>query len=138
MSRGCIFAVGVVVLGLVCGLRFGTAIGQQSPPAGNKGVSVGKTTAVELGPEIEGMQGRQLRLRVITVEPGGYVRNHSHKDWPEVVYVSQGAVTEYRGGQSSDYRAGDTFWGDKDTTHWLENKGTAPAVIIVADVFKQP
>ncbi len=66
---------------------------------------------------------------------------HSTKEawnWPEVVYVSQGAVTEYRGGQSSDYRTGDTFQAGKDTTHWLENKGTAPLVIIVADIFKQP
>jgi quercetin dioxygenase-like cupin family protein len=47
-------------------------------------------------------------------------------------------VAEYRGGQSSDYRTGDTFQAGKDTTHWLENKGTAPLVIIVADIFKQP
>jgi len=113
-------------------------MGQQSPPTDNKGVSVGKTTAVDLGPEIPGMQGRQLRLRVITVDPGGHIRSHSHNDWSEIVYVVQGAVTEYRGGPASEYRAGDTLWGNTDTTHWIENKGTAPAVIIVEDIFKQP
>jgi quercetin dioxygenase-like cupin family protein len=50
----------------------------------------------------------------------------------------RGSSTEYRGSQSSDYRTGDTFQAGKDTTHWLENKGTAPLVIIVADIFKQP
>jgi quercetin dioxygenase-like cupin family protein len=138
MTRTRIFTISVWALGLACGLGLGTAIGQQSPPTENKGVSVGKTAAMDLGPELQGMQGRQLRVRVITVEPGGQIRNHSHQDWPEVVYVSQGAVAEYRGGQSSDYRTGDTFQAGKDTTHWLENKGTAPLVIIVADIFKQP
>jgi quercetin dioxygenase-like cupin family protein len=76
------------------------------------------------------MQGRQLRLRVVTVDPGG------HDNWPEIVYVLQGAVAEHRGGQANEYRAGDTFSGNKDTTHWIENKGTAPAVMIVEDVSK--
>jgi quercetin dioxygenase-like cupin family protein len=120
-------------LGMALGLALGSggiAIGQQSPPAENKGVSIGKTTAVDLGPEIPGMQGRQLRLRVVTVDPGG------HDNWPEIVYVLQGAVAEHRGGQANEYRAGDTFSGNKDTTHWIENKGTAPAVMIVEDVSK--
>jgi len=138
MRRTLIVTIGYWVMGLACLLGPAITVGQQSPPTENKGVSVGKTAAIDLGPEIEGMQGRQLRLRVITVEPGGYIRNHNHKDWPEVVYVSQGAVSEYRGSQSNDYRAADTFQGTKDTTHWIENRGTVPAVIIVADVFKQP
>ncbi len=130
MTRTRMFTISVGILGLACGLGLGTAIGQQSPPTEIKGVSVGKTAAMDLGSELQGMQGRQLRVRVITVEPGGQIRNHSHQDWPEVVYVSQGAVTEYRGSQSSDYRTGDTFQAGKDTTHWLENKGTAPVVIL--------
>jgi putative FmdB family regulatory protein len=47
-------------------------------------------------------------------------------------------VTEHQAGRSNDYRAGDTFQAGKDTTHWLENKGTSPLVIIVAGIFKQP
>jgi quercetin dioxygenase-like cupin family protein len=42
------------------------------------------------------------------------------------------------GSQANEYRAGDTFSENKDTTHWLENKGTAPAMLIVTDIFKQP
>jgi quercetin dioxygenase-like cupin family protein len=138
MTRMRILTVGMWMFGLACGLGSGTAFAQQAPPTENKGVSVGKTAAIDLGPEIQGMQGRQLRMRVITVEPGGQIRNHSHQDWPEVVYVMQGMVIEYRGSQTKEYRMGDTFQGDKDTTHWLENKGTTPVVLIVADVFKQP
>ena len=42
---------------------------QQSPET--KGVSVKLLTTVDLGPEIEGMAGRELRMRMVTIEPGG-------------------------------------------------------------------
>jgi quercetin dioxygenase-like cupin family protein len=137
VSRMRIVMVGIAVFGSACALGI-TAIGQQAPPTENRGVSVGKTTAFDLGPEIQGMQGRQLRSRVITVEPGGHIREHSHNDWPGVVYVLQGVVIEYEGGRTNEYRVGEMFSEKKETTHWLENKGTTPAVIIVTDIFKQP
>ncbi len=36
-----------------------------------KGVTVQVLSTVDLGPEIEGMAGRQLRMRMVTFEPGG-------------------------------------------------------------------
>ena len=36
-----------------------------------RGVTVELLATVELGPEIEGMEGRQLRMRMVTIEPGG-------------------------------------------------------------------
>ena len=38
-----------------------------------KGVTVKLLTTVDLGPEIEGMAGRQLRMRMVTIEPGGVI-----------------------------------------------------------------
>ena len=35
-----------------------------------KGVTAELLTTVDLGPEIEGMAGRQLRMRLFTFEPG--------------------------------------------------------------------
>ena len=35
-----------------------------------KGVTVKLLSALDLGPEIEGMAGRQLRMRMVTIEPG--------------------------------------------------------------------
>jgi hypothetical protein len=43
---------------------------QQAAPE-TKGVTVKLLAAVDLGPEIEGMEGRQLRMRMVTIEPGG-------------------------------------------------------------------
>ena len=125
MSRRRIFTLGMA-FGLALGLGSEIAIGQQSPPTENKGVSVGKTAAVELGPEIAGMQGRQLRVRVVSVDPGGHIREHSHKDWPEVVYVLQGTVAEHRGDRANDYRVGETFSGTRTRHTGLRTKEPPP------------
>ena len=53
-----------------------------------KGVTVELLATVDLGPEIEGMAGRQLRMRMVTIEPGGaFGPVHDHKDRPGIVYV---------------------------------------------------
>ena len=92
---------------------------------------------IDLGPEIDGMQGRQLRLRLITMEPGGVIALHSHKDRPAVVRVLQGTVTEHReGGSAQEHKEGENWSEGKEIMHWAENKGTKPTVIIVGDIFK--
>ena len=94
-------------------------------------------TAINLAEQIEGLEGRQLRLRVVTIEPGGVAAVHSHKGRPGVAYIAQGTVTEYReGGSAKDYGVGDVIVEDKDTVHWSENKGSGPAIVVAVDVFK--
>jgi quercetin dioxygenase-like cupin family protein len=63
------------------------------------------------------MGGRQLRMRMVTVEPGGVFGIHNHKDRSGTVYVLQGTITEHRGDVVKDYSAGDTWSEDKETTH---------------------
>jgi hypothetical protein len=36
-----------------------------------QGVTVELLATVDLGPEVQGMEGRQLRMRMVTFEPGG-------------------------------------------------------------------
>ena len=58
---------------------------EQDAP-GTKGVSVKLLTTVDLGPEIAGMAGRQLRMRLVTIEPGGvFGPIHDHKGRPGTV-----------------------------------------------------
>jgi hypothetical protein len=86
----------LVALLLLTGLSVGGAAfvaNAADAPKDNKGFSASKTTVVELGPEIEGMAGRQLRLRLLTIEPGGHIGLHSHKDRPAVVYFLTGKDT---------------------------------------------
>ncbi len=127
---GCVFAL-LVAFGL------GTAVGQQSPPKENKGLAVEKTVTLDLAGEIEGLQGRQLRLRVLKLEPGGIIGLHSHKDRPAVAHILQGTLTEHRdGGGTKDHHSGEMLSVGKDVSHWEENKGTAAVVLVAADIFK--
>ena len=109
---------------------------EQAPET--KGVTVKQLTTVDLGPEIEGMAGHQLRMRMVTIEPGGvFGPVHDHKDRPGLVYILQGMFTDHRNGGARDYGPGPGWPEDKNTTHWLENRGTTPAVEISVDIVRQ-
>jgi quercetin dioxygenase-like cupin family protein len=103
-----------------------------------KGVTVKLLSTVALGPEIEGMAGRQLRMRMVTIEPGGvFGPIHDHKGRPGTVYILQGTITDHRNGVATDYGPGVGWPEDRNTTHWLENRGTIPAVEISVDIVRQ-
>ncbi len=103
-----------------------------------QGVTVDLLAAVDLGPEIEGMAGRQLRMRMVTIAPGGvFGPLHDHKGRPGMVYVLEGTITDHRDGPATDYGPGPGWPEDRNTTHWLENRGTVPAVEISVDIVRQ-
>jgi len=103
-----------------------------------KGVTVKIITTIDLGPEIEGMQGRQLRMRMFTFEPGSVLGPiHDHKDRPGTVYILQGTITDHRNGVATDYGPGLGWPEDRNTLHWLENRGTIPAIEISVDIVRQ-
>jgi quercetin dioxygenase-like cupin family protein len=103
-----------------------------------KGVTVKLLATVDLGPEIEGMTGLQLRMRMVTIEPGGvFGPIHDHKGRPGTVYVLQGTITDHRSGVPTEYGPGVGWPEDRNTTHWLENRGTIPAVEISVDIVRQ-
>lgn len=111
---------------------------EQSVPE-TRGVTVKLLSMFDLGPEIEGMTGRQFRMRLVTIEPGGvFGPLHDHKDRPGMVYILQGTITDHRGGKATDYGPGVGWPEDRNTLHWLENRGTIPAVEISVDIVKQP
>jgi quercetin dioxygenase-like cupin family protein len=104
-----------------------------------KGVSVKLLGTVDLGPEIEGMAGRQLRMRMVTFEPGGvFGPLHDHVDRPGMVYILSGTITDFRNGVVKEYGPGLGWPEDKETLHWLENRGTTPAVEISVDIVRKP
>lgn len=103
----------------------------------SKGVSVQELASVDLGAEIPGMEGRRLRMRMVTIEPGGvFGPLHDHVGRPGTVYVLQGTITDHRDGKTTEYGPGLGWPEDKNTLHWLENRGTVPAVEISVDVVQ--
>jgi quercetin dioxygenase-like cupin family protein len=102
-----------------------------------KGVAVELLAMVDLGPEIQGMEGRRLRMRMVTMEPGAvFGPVHDHRGRPGIVYVLQGMITDHRDGVTTDYGPGVGWPEDRNTLHWLENRGTVAAVEISVDVVR--
>jgi quercetin dioxygenase-like cupin family protein len=100
-----------------------------------RGVSTESLATIDLGPEIEGMEGRQLRMRRFTFEPGAvFGPEHDHVGRPGIVFILQGTITDHRGGTSTDYGPGVGWPEDRHTLHWLENRGSVPAVEVSIDI----
>ncbi|WP_088317262.1 cupin domain-containing protein [Kineosporia sp. R_H_3] len=100
-----------------------------------KGVTVDLLGTVDLGPEIEGMAGRRLRMRKVTIEPGGvFGPLHDHVGRPGLVYVLRGTITDHRDGVATQYGPGPGWPEDRTTLHWLENTGSVTAVEISVDI----
>ena len=101
------------------------------------GVAVEVLATVDLAGEIDGMAG-QLRMRMVTIEPGGvFGPLHDHIGRPGIVYVLQGTITDHRDGIATDYGPGVGWPEDRDTLHWLENRGSVPAIEISVDIVRQ-
>jgi quercetin dioxygenase-like cupin family protein len=99
------------------------------------GVAVQLLATVDLEGELEGMAARQLRMRLVTLEPGAvFGPVHDHVGRPGTVYVLEGTITDHRDGVDTEYGPGPGWPEDRHTTHWLENRGTVRAVEVSVDI----
>ncbi|MFL5675268.1 MAG: cupin domain-containing protein [Chloroflexota bacterium] len=103
-----------------------------------RGVTVELLATVDLEGEMDGMAGRVLRTRMVTIEPGGvFGPIHDHVGRPGTVYILQGTITDHRDGVLTEYGPGVGWPEDRHTSHWLENRGTTPAVEISVDIVRK-
>ena len=111
----------------------------QQPPTENKGMRADVLSSFALGRQgLDDYAQRQIRMRRITVEPGGTVGFHSHGQRPALTYVLSGVLTEHRkGGPDRTYNPGEVITESTDVDHWAENKGGEPVVLISVDLFKE-
>jgi quercetin dioxygenase-like cupin family protein len=115
----------------------GSPLHAADAPKDNKGYTTSKTTVVDLGPEFPGMEGRQLRLRLLTIEPGGHIGLHNHKERPAVVYFLQGTDTVIQDdGTSQIFKAGDVTGEPGSAIRWHRNDGQDTVIFVTADIFK--
>jgi len=119
-------------------LGLGAASAQTAKPTENKGMAAENLTSFDLGKQgLDDYKSRQFRARKITLAPGGVAAYHSHADRPSVAYVLEGSIIEHRDGAADrTLKPGDVITETTDVKHWVENPGTAPAVIIGVDLFK--
>jgi quercetin dioxygenase-like cupin family protein len=125
---------GIVAVALV--FSSGYAAGQRrQPPPANVGQSDEALRSLDLTGELDSAKGRPLRMRKITVQPGGALALHNHVDRPAVTYMLQGQMTYHQEGKPDVVvNAGDGSAEGRATTHWAENTGTVPAVWIAVDI----
>ena len=110
---------------------------QEAAPKGNVGFNTVKSQFVDLGPEIDGMQDRQLRMRILRIVPGGHIGIHSHANRPAVVYALKGVDTVTLGdGTQVVLKPGDMGQATKATTHWHKNTGTEDVLLVAVDIFQ--
>ena len=128
-------ACAVAVIGLV--FKAGVVVGEGMAPDKPRGVNVGKTSRLDLSGELDDLRGRQLRVRLITFEPGGAVPLHSHNGRPGIATVLKGTLTEHVQGKGVfERREGDRLVEDRNTVHWVENRTDQTAMVLATDVFK--
>jgi quercetin dioxygenase-like cupin family protein len=85
------------------------------------------------------LAGRELRLREITIAPGGSIALHRHDHRPGVAYILEGQMTERRGPGFAPVvlRPGGVAWESTGVTHWWRNEGTSPARALVVDIVPE-
>lgn len=115
----------------------GYATGQRKVPTENVGQSDQLLRSIDLSTELDSTKGRPLRMRKVTLQPGGVLGLHNHVDRPAVTYLLQGQMTYHQEGKPDLVaNPGDGFAEGRATTHWAENTGKVPAIWIAVDIPK--
>ena len=131
--------VGTMIFGVLVGSVGGHALAQIKGPTDMKGVSVtelGIINEESLKAQL-GIGGFILRMRAVTVEPGGHILEHSHATRPGLVKMVSGTWVEgHPDGREITYRADEdvALPENKDTVHWIYNRSNEPATGIVCGI----
>lgn len=127
-------------IGLVSGLLISYGWASMPAPTEHKGLTVEGLGAIpeeSISAQLE-LDGHKLQLRAITIEPGGQIAKHSHETRPGLVKVVSGTWTEGRPDGEREFSSDDAaLLEDKDTVHWIYNRGDEPATAYVCDIVPQ-
>jgi quercetin dioxygenase-like cupin family protein len=102
-----------------------------------KGLTDTVLSAIDLAKTGAQFAGYQIRIRKLTIEPGGVVPWHSHSARPSNIYIISGAITEYRSSCAIpiEHREGDVIPEFGAISHWWRNNTDKTMVLISADLF---
>ena len=91
---------------------------------------------IDLSKENVKADDHQFRMRQLVIQPGGIVPWHSHADRPALIYVVSGEITEYASTCAIPllHKAGEVSV-DAGRSHWWQNSGKKPVVLISADIL---
>jgi quercetin dioxygenase-like cupin family protein len=103
------------------------------------GVTDEVVASIDLAPKGGDFANQLLRMRKLTIAPGGIVPWHEHGERPANIYVLSGTIEEYRANCSVPivHKAGEVAseFG-VGFAHWWKNTSNEPVVLLSADIFK--
>jgi quercetin dioxygenase-like cupin family protein len=106
-------------------------------PTETIGIESSKTLgSISLAGEFEGTEGHMLRVREVTVLPGGQVAVHQHNSRPGAAYILEGVLIENRNDTDGPIKreAGAVALEKTGTIHWWKNESSAKAKVLVVDI----
>jgi quercetin dioxygenase-like cupin family protein len=110
---------------------------RESAPTESSGFEDVELRSIDLASEIDAVMGYKLRMRRLTLEPGGVIALHNHKDRPTVSYLIKGTLTSRSPGKADIViAAGGGHTAGMADDHWVENRGAETAEWIVVEVAK--
>ena len=100
------------------------------------GVVDTELASIELAKENVKLDQRRLRLRHMTIMPGGVVPLHSHEDRPALIMVNSGEIYEYSSKCAVPilHKAGEVAREFMGTKHWWKNTGTRAVDLTIGDI----
>lgn len=80
--------------------------------------------------------GRDQRIRMLTIEPGGVVAMHSHEDRPALIYIITGEIVEHRTtcAEPIVHKAGEVAAELGGLAHWWKNESNDTVTLISSDL----
>jgi quercetin dioxygenase-like cupin family protein len=100
------------------------------------GVVDTELASIDLAGENVKLDQRRLRLRHMTIAPGGIVPMHSHEDRPALIMVNSGEIYEYNSKCAVPilHKAGEVAREFMGTRHWWKNTGSAQVDLTIGDI----
>ena len=104
-------------------------------PTAPKDVTDDIIGSVDLQKEMK-INGHDLRMRRLVVQPGGIVPLHSHAGRPALIITVTGEMVEHRSSCAVPiiHKAGEVSMESDGISHWWQNEGSVPAMLLSADV----
>ena len=100
------------------------------------GITDTELAAIDLAKENVKLDQHRLRVRHMTIAPGGVVPFHSHEDRPALIMVNSGEIYEHNSKCAGPilHKAGDIARESLGTRHWWKNAGSQPVELTIADI----
>ena len=100
------------------------------------GVVDTELASIDLSKENVKLDQRRLRIRHMTIAPGGIVPFHSHEDRPALIMVNAGEIFEYSSKCAVPilHKAGEISREFLGTKHWWKNTGSQMVDLTIADI----